>query len=86
MAGKHAAEPVLCNVFGVITKEDDVHFQITTWAVEQDEEGSDMNDECFCIVKSAVVQMRQLSAGKWLKRPKVSKKSGSKRNKRSKHR
>lgn len=60
MSSKHSAEPVVCNVFGIITKEDANHYQVTTWAVEQDEEGADMNDECFSIVKGTILAMNIL--------------------------
>jgi hypothetical protein len=59
-SAKHCAEPVICNVFGIVTKEDESHYQITSWAVEQDQEGADMNDECFSIVKGTIIAMNTL--------------------------
>lgn len=60
MSAKHSAEPVTCNVFGVITKDDANHYEVTTWAVEQDEDGAAMNDECFSIVKGTIIAMNTL--------------------------
>jgi hypothetical protein len=72
---KHCAGPVVCNVFGVITLEDDDHYQITTWAVEQDEEGAAMNDECFSVVKGTILGMRQFTKAVNIKNPNGAKRS-----------
>lgn len=60
---KQEIRPILCNVFGLVTKEDKLHYEITTWAVEECEESQAINNECFCILKGAIVEMTKLNRG-----------------------
>lgn len=81
-------KPIMCELFGILKKEDSISYQVVSWIC--DFNLNDSNSDGYCILKSAVLEYREIDTnggrtyGKAnekgpIKRPKVSQK-GSKAN------
>lgn len=51
--------PFTCEVFGVLWKQDKNAYYVVSWIAENRLE--DNNSECYCILKSTVLELRQLT-------------------------
>ncbi len=63
--GGAEAEPMLCEVFGLMGEEDELCYRVISWLSEQT---LDENAEQYVILKSAVVEVVWLEATKLKKR------------------
>lgn len=83
MSDRLNSGPIPCVVYGKVTKEDELHFEITHWEVGDTHE-PDHNEECYSILKGAIIEMRELELGRYIIRSKKPKKTSHTSNKRRK--
>lgn len=51
-------KPIVCELFGILKKEDDVSYQVVSWIC--DFNLNDSNSDGYCILKSAVLEYREI--------------------------
>lgn len=52
------AKPIICEVFGILYKQDKQAYYITSWVCNSNLK--DHNNETYCILKSTVLDLQEL--------------------------
>jgi hypothetical protein len=55
------ARPIVCEVVGAVVAETDVAYSVAVWIADS---RIDENAEQFCIIKGAIIEMREVRIGR----------------------
>lgn len=51
-------KPIVCEVFGILKKEDKIAWYVCPWVCDYNL--NDSNTDCYCILKSTMIEYRQI--------------------------